>query len=129
MQTKPVISYVSNWMKEYSNSCNSHGFVIGISGGIDSAVTSTLAAITELPIICVEMPINQNKTQINRAKKHIQWLKKNFQNVSSIKIELTSVFDEFTTKLPFTKNKLALANTRARPVSYAHLTLPTILLV
>ena len=114
MQTKSVISYVSNWIKKYANSCNSHGFVIGISGGIDSAVTSTLAAITELPIICVEMPIHQNKKQINRAKKHIQWLKKNFQNVSSINLELTSVFDEFTTKLPFKKNKLALANTRAR---------------
>ena len=111
MQTKSVISYVSNWIKKYSNSCNSHGFVIGISGGIDSAVTSTLAAITELPIICVEMPIHQNKKQINRAKKHIQWLKKNFQNVSSINLELTSVFDEFKTKLPFKKNKLALANT------------------
>jgi NAD+ synthase len=56
----------------------------------------------------------KKKTQIKRAKTHIQWLKRNFKNVSSINIELTSVFDEFTTKLPFKKNKLALANTRAR---------------
>ena len=95
MQTTSVITHISNWLKEYANSCNSQGFVIGISGGIDSAVTSVLAAKTGLPLICIEMPIYQNKIQVERGLKHIEWLKENFLNVSSIKLDLTSIFDEF----------------------------------
>ncbi|MBU46493.1 MAG: NAD(+) synthase [Flavobacteriales bacterium] len=114
MQTTAIITYISNWLIEYVNTCNSKGFVIGISGGIDSAVTSVLAAKTGLPLICVEMPIHQNKTEVERGSKHIQWLRENFPNVSSKRIELTSTFDEFITKIPSNKNKLALANTRSR---------------
>ncbi|MEC9209479.1 MAG: NAD(+) synthase [Bacteroidota bacterium] len=115
MKTTSIITHISNWLKNYANSCNSKGFVIGISGGIDSAVTSTLAAKTGLPLICIEMPIHQNKTQVDRGLKHIKWLKKKFLNVRSIKLDLTSIFDEFITKLPINnKNELALANTRAR---------------
>ena len=114
MQTTSIITYISNWLIEYVNTCNSKGFVIGISGGIDSAVTSVLAAKTGLPLICVEMPIHQNKTEVERGSKHIQWLRKSFPNVSSKRIELTSTFDEFITKVPSNKNKLALANTRSR---------------
>ena len=114
MQTTAIITYISNWLIEYVNTCNSKGFVIGISGGIDSAVTSVLAAKTGLPLICVEMPIHQNKTEAERGSKHIQWLRENFPNVSSKKIELTSTFDEFITKISSNKNKLALANTRSR---------------
>jgi len=90
--------------------------VIGISGGIDSAVSSTLAAKTGLPLLCVEMPIYQNKTQVDRGLKHITWLKENFNNVSSVKLELTPVFDGFIAQLPKTEehNELALVNTRAR---------------
>ena len=79
MQTTKVITHISNWLKEYAISCNSKGFVIGISGGIDSAVTSVLAAKTGMPLICVEMPIYQNQKQVNRGKKHIKWLKKKIQ--------------------------------------------------
>ena len=115
MQTTSVITHISNWLKEYANSCNSQGFVIGISGGIDSAVTSVLAAKTGLPLICIEMPIHQNKIQVERGLKHIEWLKENFLNVSSIKLELTSIFDEFIVKLPAnSKSELALVNTKAR---------------
>jgi len=114
MQTTAIITYISNWLIEYVNTCNSKGFVIGISGGIDSAVTSVLAAKTGLPLICVEMPIHQNKTEVERGSKHIQWLREKFPNVSSKRIELTSTFDEFITKIRSNKNKLALANTRSR---------------
>lgn len=115
MKTTSVISHISNWLKSYTNSCNSHGFVIGISGGIDSAVTSTLAARTGLTLICLEMPIHQEKKQVDRAQKHIKWLKEKFSNVISEKIELSSVFDEFIKKIPTKDNhELALANTRAR---------------
>ena len=114
MQTTSIISHITNWLKKYAQSCHSHGFVVGISGGIDSAVTSILAAKTKLPTICIEMPIHQNKQQVNRGKNHIKWLKENFSNVSSINIELTSTFDKFVAKLPSKKNELALANSRAR---------------
>ena len=68
MQTTSIISLISNWLKNYALSCKSDGFVIGISGGIDSAVTSVLAAKTGLPLICIEMPIHQNREQIEISK-------------------------------------------------------------
>ena len=115
MQTTSIIIHISNWIKKYAISCDSHGFVVGISGGIDSAVTSVLAAKTGLNLICVEMPIHQNKKQVERGVKHIKWLKENFSNVSSIKTDLTSIFDEFVKTLTNKNtNELALANSRAR---------------
>ncbi|MEC7646300.1 MAG: NAD(+) synthase [Bacteroidota bacterium] len=115
MQTTKVITHISNWLKEYATANNSKGFVIGISGGIDSAVTSVLAAKTGMQIICIEMPIYQNKNELKRGKNHIKWLKKKFKNVTSIKMELTSIFDEFIKKTSnYKKNELGLANTRAR---------------
>lgn len=116
MKTTAVITHISNWLLDYDKSSVSKGFVIGISGGIDSAVTSTLVAKTGLPLICVEMPIHQQKEQVLRGKEHINWLKKNFQNVSSTELNLTTVYDGFISQLPNNENthKLALANTRAR---------------
>ncbi len=75
MQTSLVAEHIKNWILNYSKLSKTKGFIIGISGGIDSAVTSTLAAATGLKIVCLEMPIHQNKNQVNRAKKHIKWLK------------------------------------------------------
>jgi NAD+ synthase len=116
MQTTAIINHISHWLKIYAQNASVKGFVIGISGGIDSAVTSTLAAKTGLPLLCVELPIHQNKIQVVRGLKHIAWLKENFDNVSSVKLQLSSVFDSFTSQLPKneTKNELALVNTRAR---------------
>ena len=116
MQTTVIINHISDWLKTYAQNAGVTGFVIGISGGIDSAVTSTIAAKTGLPIICLEMPIHQNKTQSERGLNHIIWLKKRFDNVTSIDITLSKVFDNFTNLVKSNKNqnKLALANTRAR---------------
>ena len=116
MQTIAIINHISNWLHSYAKITNIKGFVIGISGGIDSAVSSTLAAKTGLPLLCVEMPIYQNKTQVDRGLKHIAWLKENFNNVSSVELELTPIFETFIAQLPKTEkhNELALVNTRAR---------------
>ena len=76
MNTKEVKQYIKNWIFEYHRSSKTKGFVIGISGGIDSALTSTLVAETGIPLLCIEMPINQNENQVSRGKKHIAWLKK-----------------------------------------------------
>lgn len=118
LNTDKVISHIVNWLNDYAKKSGTNGFVIGVSGGIDSAVTSTLAAKTGLPLICVEMPIHQDKTQEQRGLNHISFLKSNFPNVSSIQTDLTPVFDGFTVSVPSNKGteleKLALANTRSR---------------
>ena len=116
MQTTAIINHISNWLKNYAQNAGVKGYVIGISGGIDSAVTSTLAAKTGLPLLCVELPIHQNKTQLERGLKHIAWLKESFENVSSVELQLSSVYDSFTSQLSDNEaqNELALVNTRAR---------------
>ena len=113
-----VKEYIVNWLSDYLETSKTKGFVIGVSGGIDSAVTSTLAAYTGKPLLCVEMPIHQDKSQVARAKKHITWLKEKFSNVSSIETDLTAVFDTFSNIVGHSENNeldfLSLANTRAR---------------
>jgi len=117
MKEKEVIQHIVNWISEYQQKSGAKGFVIGISGGIDSALSSTLSAKTKLPTLCIEMPIHQNKHQVERGENHIKWLKKNFENVTDTKIELTNVFDSFVENLPKSHNKnndLSLVNVRAR---------------
>ena len=117
MKEQEVIQHIVNWISEYQQKSGAKGFVIGISGGIDSALSSTLSAKTKLPTLCIEMPIHQNKHQVERGENHIKWLKKNFENVTDTKIELTNVFDSFVENLPKSHNKnndLSLVNVRAR---------------
>ena len=118
VQTKKVTKHIVNWLGNYAKKSNTEGFVIGVSGGIDSAVTSLLAAKTNLPLLCVEMPIHQNKTQMDRASKHINWLKNKYENVNSVEINLTPVLEAFISKMPKAKSsekkELSLINTRAR---------------
>ena len=118
MNSESVKNHIVNWLKAYAQQSNAKGFVIGVSGGIDSAVTSTLGAATGLPLLCIEMPIHQSDKQVQRGKNHIQFLKENFKNASSVETELTPIFDAFLNQLPPIINEeerfLALANTRAR---------------
>lgn len=106
-------SQIVNWLKNYSNTSGLKTFVIGVSGGIDSALTSTLCAETGIKTILVSMPIHQHETQLNRAHNHIKWLKETYKNTESFEYDLTSTFESF--KSLFEKeNQLALANSRAR---------------
>ncbi|NKI25685.1 NAD(+) synthase [Arenibacter sp. 6A1] len=118
MQTEKVIDHIVTWLQEYANKANMKGFVIGISGGIDSAVTSALCAKTGLSLLCIEMPIHQAKNQVTRASNHIDWLQDNFPNVDRKQINLTPVFDSLIAALPTVENEeerfMSLANTRAR---------------
>jgi len=118
MQTEKVVDHIVNWLKDYATNAKVNGFVIGVSGGIDSAVTSTLCAKTGLNVLCVEMPIHQAKNQVTRALRHIDWLKSNFKNVSMTQVNLTPVFDNLIQALPKVSNEndrfMSLANTRAR---------------
>jgi len=116
MKTKETIDHIKNWLSSYSKTSKTEGFIIGISGGIDSAVTSTILAQTKLPLLCLEMPIHQNLRQVSRGKKHIKWLEKKYENVSSSVIDLTDIFESFK-KISNTETEdtnLALANTRSR---------------
>ena len=113
-----VVNHIVEWLKDYLSNSKMKGFVVGVSGGIDSAVTSTLCSLTNAPVLCLEMEIHQSTDQVSRALKHIDWLENQFDNVSHYKFSLTGVFDEFVTDLPSTDKKeeqlLSLANTRAR---------------
>ena len=118
MNTLKVVDYIVKWLKDYAESSKMNGFVVGVSGGIDSAVTSALCAKTGLPVLCVEMPIYQAESQVSRAKLHIENLKKSFPNVSSTNFDLSGVFDTFKNQDLFDSDHhlldLSLANTRAR---------------
>ncbi len=118
MQTEKVIDRIVDWLKTYAVNTKMDGFVVGISGGIDSAVTSALCAKTGLRTLCVEMPIHQAPSQVSRGREHIQFLKENFANVTNTEVNLTSVFEEFKVQVPQTNDDsnldLALANTRTR---------------
>jgi len=119
IQVEEVNDHIVNWLKDYAKNANVNGFVIGISGGIDSAVTSTLCAQTGLKVLCVEMPIHQHASHVSRGKEHIKQLQDKFTNVSSLEADLTASFETFKKALPTeqieeTKLNLTLANTRAR---------------
>jgi len=118
MYTEKVTNYIVNWLKDYATNAKMEGYVLGISGGIDSAVTSTLCAMTGLPTLCVELPIHQVQSQVTRAQEHITQLKTRFPNVSDTAVDLTPVFEQFKSQTPHitddTLLDLSLANTRAR---------------
>lgn len=113
-----VNEHIVNWLKIYALNAKSDGFVIGISGGVDSAVTSTLCALTGLKVLCIEMPIHQDPKQVSRGREHIEQLKNRFANVSNAVADLTSTFETFKSSVDETddlaKLNLSLANTRAR---------------
>ena len=114
---KKVSKHITNWIEDYINKSESKGIVVGVSGGVDSALTSTLCAETGHNILCLEMPIYQNKDQVSRSKKHIDWLMSKYPNVTSKQIELNDTFESFVNSLPDNssdKHELSLANTRSR---------------
>lgn len=118
MKNNEVIEHIVHWLKSYAKESGMKGFVIGVSGGIDSALTSTLCAKTGYPTLCLEMPIKQQKNQIDRAQNHIDWLKKNYPNVSGNTVNLNDVFSSFSavTSQEDTSDAamLSLANSRSR---------------
>jgi len=117
-QAEAISNHIVKWLSDYAANAKVKGFVVGISGGIDSALTSTLCALTGLPTLCVEMPIHQAHSHVTRGREHIKSLKNRFGHVSSVEADLTPVFETFRKQVPGTDNShiqdLTLANTRAR---------------
>ena len=119
MQTQAVIEHIVNWMKEYAERARVKGFVVGVSGGIDSAVVSVLAAKTGLDVLLLEMPIRQKADQVNRAQAHIADLQNRFTNVRGLSVDLTPTFEQFEQTVAGDGSaeelrQLALANSRSR---------------
>ena len=114
MNTKEKIDYISNWIKDYSVNNNFSSLVIGISGGIDSAVTSTLSAKTGLKTFVANMPILDHKDTNQRGINHINWLKHNFDNIIDLKIDLSLVFESFKSVLSNNNSEHGYANSQAR---------------
>lgn len=119
MQKEKITEKIVNWLKDYAEKAQVNGYVIGVSGGVDSGVVSTLCAMTGLKTLLIEMPIHQKEDQVSRALDHIENLKSRFPNVEAISVNLTSTFDELYKSFnvkdgDFPNEKLALANTRAR---------------
>ena len=116
MQTSKRIDYIKNWINDYCKSMPKEpdSLVVGISGGIDSSVTSTICALTGKKTIVLSMPIKQIKEQQDLSLNHQEWLKSKFKNVESHLVILDNVFESFKKSLSKFDNEHGLANSRAR---------------
>ena len=106
---------ISDWMADYMKSSGMNCFIVGVSGGIDSAVVSTLAAETRYNVFALGMPIHQDPKQESLSDAHLKWLSEKYVNVESVKIDLTNTFETFRYNLErHATDNHALANTRSR---------------
>ena len=116
MNISEKVKYISNWIKSYVNQMpnKAQSLVVGISGGIDSSVSSTLSAMTGLKTIVLTMPIKQKENQHDLSLKHQDWLLKKFKNVEAHTVNLDKLFESFSNTLNKFDNEHGLANSRAR---------------
>jgi NAD+ synthase len=116
LKVDQINKHITAWLSHYCDEAGLSGFIVGISGGIDSAVTSMLCALTGKKVIVLSMPIRQTAQEHSRAKEHIQDLSKRFSNVIPLEIDLTPAFEslENTFSEDIVSNHLAMANTRSR---------------
>lgn len=119
MQTQKIIDGIVIWLKEYAQKARVNGYVVGVSGGVDSGVVSTLCAMTGQKTLLIEMPIRQKVDQVDRAQDHMADLKSRFPNVETMSVNLTPAFEELYKTFDvhddeFPNEKLAFANTRSR---------------
>ena len=116
MEASKKVLFIKNWISNYIDSMptKAESLVIGISGGIDSSVSSTLSAMTGLRTIVLSMPIKQKSNQHDLSQKHLEWLKSNFKNVEGHTIKLDNLFNEFKSSLSNFDNEHGMANSRAR---------------
>ena len=116
-QADKIADHITKWLIDYANSAGIKAFVVGVSGGIDSAVTAALCSRTTLPTFIVEMPIRQSKSELTRSRELCNQLTSTHNNVHKVTIELDDVFESLKTALPqleSNSSELTLANARAR---------------
>jgi len=111
-----LIDHIVSWLKEYALNAHMDGFVVGISGGIDSAVTSELCAMTGLKVIAINLPIRQSTQEYNLANEHLVYLNSKYKNSKELEINLSDLFSQFEKTMPSDckNNSLSMANSRSR---------------
>lgn len=111
-----LASHIVQWLAAYCREAQQAGFIVGISGGVDSALTSTLCAKTGLKTLLLSMPIHQQVSQLKRARNHMDWLQANYSNVERMEVDLTTAFECLRNSLPkdAAAYELSMANTRSR---------------
>jgi NAD+ synthase len=114
MTPKQRAKYITKWIKSYATKNKIKTLVVGVSGGIDSAVVSTLCAETGLPTVVLSMPIKQSKHTHALSQRHCDWLVEHYQNVTGYTIDLTATFKQFEKAMEYHTSELAFANSRAR---------------
>jgi NAD+ synthase len=115
MEHQKIIDHIVKWLKTYVEKAGVEGFVVGVSGGVDSAFTSVLCALTEKKVMLVNIPILQQNNQLKRANDHIEWLKNRFANVTDLEVDLTDVFNSVKKTYPLDiQDELTMANVRSR---------------
>lgn len=115
MKTDKIIDHIAQWLKNYCENSGMKGFVVGVSGGIDSAVTSTLCAITGKKVLALNMPLYQSHDQLSLSDQHIKWLMQRYANVNGVKVNLTDAFKSLENIFPSEiQDSLTMANTRSR---------------
>lgn len=116
MNTLNVKNHIKGWLASYLETSSLDGFIIGISGGIDSACTAMLCAETGKKVMLVTMPIRQTNSEFDRAKEQMTFMSNNYSNVTTLDISLTHIFEAIETDFPkqTTSDHLSMANTRAR---------------
>jgi NAD+ synthase len=115
MKAAQIIDHIVQWLTQYSDKAGLKGFVVGVSGGIDSAVTSTLCARTGKTALLLNMPIYQAARQIDLARTHIQWVEERFPNAKGVHVDLTPAFQAIEQTLPDAiQDGLTMANSRSR---------------
>ena len=114
MEIHDKIEYIKNWIKGYANENNFFNLVIGISGGIDSALTSTLCCMTELNVHALNMPIHSADKNTQNSRTHCKWLEDKFNNVTVYEVDLSQVYNVFKNVMSNFENNLGLANSKAR---------------
>jgi len=115
MKAEQVIEHIVHWLTHYCDKANLQGFVVGVSGGIDSAVTSTLCSRTGKTTLLLNMPIYQASRQIDLARSHIQWIEARYKNAKGVHVDLTPAFQSIEQTLPNAiQDGLTMANSRSR---------------
>ena len=124
MNNQEKIVFISNWINNYVENMNipAKSLIVGISGGIDSALTSTLSSMTKIKTIAVSMPISMDKDKCDLSSAHGEWLKNRYDNVDHLTIDLSAAYQTFNSSLIDNDQKSDLG---FATVSYTHLTLPT----
>ena len=105
---------ISNWLRDYLKTNNLKTFVVGVSGGIDSAVASTLCAMTGAPTVTVNLPLHSSRHNTDLSNLHLEWLRSNYKNVQTDVVCLDSIFDSFTKALQGYDSALGFANSKSR---------------